>query len=861
MQRQAIFPFPIQLKYERERRAWSQEYVAAQVGCSVKTVVRWEKGETFPRPYYISQLCKLFEKRAEEFGLAPELAGYPLPSQRPQRADQSLSPPDNMPIAPHQTEASPASFQQMAVTYQHIYQDIEGLPPPTHPGVILQREQVVNALYTRLTQPDITAITITGIGGGGKSTLAALVHRHAWEQHHTNAGFFTAEPIWLTLNEHVTIADLLGTLFAILKKPLPDLSNLTPYNQAMTLLRALNTETHPRLIVLDQFEHVLNWQTGYTLPGCSGIGEWIDIINSQHCTYKWLLTSRLWPKGAHEYPPTFLQEYPIEGLRTIEGATLLRKQGVEAAQATQTELQIAVARCSGHSLSLSLLASLLRQNRNLSLPLLLENASYTQLWYGDIAHNLLDHIYMYQCNHLQQKLLFAFAIYRDAVPLEAVVAILSLNRKEERQLLSALRILLMQHMVQARGNALYDLHAIVAAYIRWKCMNGEEEQKKQNTLIAHAKAAQYYLQQATIFSPPSGQRRSFRQAQLFIEAAWHMCQAGQWQEAYHLIRREELYLLLRQWGKHTLLLELYLLLQPSDAWHPQQKQEAEICDHLGRIYGIVGKKDLALHYYKRALQIYEITGELQSKGKTLHHLGLLYESLGQMVQAQEFHEQALLISRGTGNRKEEANSLNGLGWAHHILGHQKTALHFCQQALSIHQSIGNRVGEADTLNALGLIYYKQQAMTRALACHTQALAIRQETGNRGGEGKTLNHLGLVYAHLEQTEKAQEYYTQSLRIRREIGDHHGEGAVLYNLSKLYFKGQQYDVALACLLLARKIFQEGQHSGYKGVQEWMGILQETIGRDAFVELQTQIGSKATQIVGQALAVTARKISSPG
>jgi len=61
------------------------------------------------------------------------------------------------------------------------FRGIIGLPPPTDPKTIEQREKVVKEVYDRLTQPGITAIALTGIGGIGKSTLAALIYRYAEE--------------------------------------------------------------------------------------------------------------------------------------------------------------------------------------------------------------------------------------------------------------------------------------------------------------------------------------------------------------------------------------------------------------------------------------------------------------------------------------------------------------------------------------------------------------------------------------------------------------------------------------------------------------------------------------------------------
>ena len=57
------------LKVERELHGWSQAKVAEAVGTNVRTVIRWEQGQSVPYPYYREQLCTLFGKNALELGL------------------------------------------------------------------------------------------------------------------------------------------------------------------------------------------------------------------------------------------------------------------------------------------------------------------------------------------------------------------------------------------------------------------------------------------------------------------------------------------------------------------------------------------------------------------------------------------------------------------------------------------------------------------------------------------------------------------------------------------------------------------------------------------------------------------------
>jgi hypothetical protein len=134
----------------------------------------------------------------------------------------------------------------------------------------------------------------------------------------------------------VTMDDLAGNLFEALGHMLPDLGTMSLQNQARVLLGALNTAELPRLIIFDQFENLLDWHTGHTLPDRPGVDEWIDALNSQHCTCRILLTTCFRPQGTREHPPTYLLEYPVRWLETSEGTELLFMPDLPIALRTYT---------------------------------------------------------------------------------------------------------------------------------------------------------------------------------------------------------------------------------------------------------------------------------------------------------------------------------------------------------------------------------------------------------------------------------------------------------------------------------------------------------------------------------------------
>jgi tetratricopeptide (TPR) repeat protein len=635
-------------------------------------------------------------------------------------ATTTIPVPPSMPtIIPPPQPANP----QSPVPIEASAGNITGSFPPTDPKTIQQRREVVEEVYAELTKPGINCIVLTGIGGIGKSTVAALVYKYAEEQREDGKGPFTAKALWITVEETTaTFSYLAETISAALGKSIPDVAKLPPQNQAAALFYVLNMPDHPHLIVINQFENLLDSQTGQASD--PGLGEWLDILNSRLCRCRVLLTSRPMPRGTQDYPPTHMQEYPVAGLATNEGVDLLRKQGVQVTQATEAELRTAVVRCAGHALSLELLASILRRNQSLSLHSLFNNPIYAQLWTGDIARKLLDFIYEQQLNDVQRQLLRAFSVYREPIPLEAAQVLLEVTASQT-QALDALNILLSQHLLQDIGKECYQLHAIVAEYARRRFVERDEQANKQALRAAHAKAARYYLQQAATSCPPPEKRRVIEDVKSLIEAFWQYCQAGQWQEAYDLVRQEGVFADLKDWGSNAILLELCQLFLPLDNWQPQPWQESDIYYYLGRAYEVLGQKKQAIGYYERALEINKREKNRQGEGAMLNNLGRVYKALGKQQEALSYYQQALAIRREVGDRGGEGATLWNMGALYFEQGHYDVALASLLLARDIFEEVQspNRDGVQSWIDALRRKVGEEQFTTLLAQVESQASQI------------------------------------------------------------------------------------------------------------------------------------------
>ena len=568
------------------------------------------------------------------------------------------------------------------------YRGIVGLPPPTDPRTIQQREHVVKEVFTKLIHTEISAIALTGIGGVGKSTLAALIYRHVEAQDRP----FQADPLWLTIDPAVTLTDLAGNLFEALGKPLPNLSNLAPQNQAVALFNALNTTDKRRLVILDQFENLLDWDTGFALADRPGVGEWLDIINSQQCACRILLTSRPCPVGTRKFPPTYMLEYPVRGLEVAEGVELLHNQGVRG---TEKELQAAVRRCDGHAFSLTLLASLIRDH-DMSLSTLFKDPS---LWTGDIATNLLDQIYRQRLSEVPRTLLKAFSVYREPVGLDAAQAIIT--EVPKTQVTPALKALRTQHLLEAVGEGRYQLQAIIADYAQDHFDESNEQANQKALRVAHARAAQFYLQLAETTCPPREQRRGISDIHDLVEAIWQKCQAEQWHEAYDLMEKEWILADLMRWGGYAILLELSQLLLSSAKWQTERSRVVRFYNNVSELYRVLGRMEQAQEFCNQALSYYKEVGDRRGESKALSNLAMVFIDLGRKDQARECYEQALNIYRETKDHSREGMALNGLAWIYRGFGQKEKALIYYQQALSIRREIGHYAGEAEIAKRIG----------------------------------------------------------------------------------------------------------------------------------------------------------------
>jgi tetratricopeptide (TPR) repeat protein len=752
-------------------------------------------------------------------------------------------------------------------------------------GYFVGRQIEQRKLREVLTGDKAKLAIVYGLGGFGKSTLAQrMIER-------TLTRFKLVHTIscksWQGLDFAMSgLADAFASVgYTRLKELLADKERrFTPEEYGQEVVKGLNEL--PALLVLDNFEDLLSWQTqedaaNATLkPTEAAVSEWLEAMLLAPGRGRILVTSRYNFVFTHtERHSQAIERIALDRLGYVEAIRLmgeyselakvpieerleLWKQGIDSPQVI--EWADAQRRQAG---------GLEGQNALLAL-----HGKFTsEMLLTDLYAGLPENA---------RVLLRRMAVYREALPIEFLNRQLTGSSKILRTLLD--RQLL--HITESRNSSdnptnLYSQHQSVQLF-GLERLKAEENQ--EGLIEAHHRAALHY----EFFADYTSNNVSD-----YVSAKDHFLAARQLKEAVRLVRalnpgldrlgywREALILnrdLNQRWRNDTFTItsssDLDLedradLLKSEADWMRRLGEvesaiplyeealefvlqiqdgqgERAILGNLGNAYFNLGQYERAIEFYEKSLQIAQKIGERQGQGAAYGNLGNVYDSLGQYERAIEFYEKSLQIAQEIGDWQGQGAVYGNLGIAYLNLGQYERVIEFQRRRLQIAQEIGDRQGQGNAYGNLGNVYDSLGQYERAIEFHQKSLQIAQEIGDRQGQGAAYGNLGLAYLNLGQYEQAIKFHIQRLNIADQISDRQGQGNAYGNLGLVYFSLGQYERAIEFHQQHLQIAQEiGDRRGQGNAYGNLGIAYFSLGQyERAIEFYQQHLQVAVEISDQ-------------
>jgi non-specific serine/threonine protein kinase len=193
-----------------------------------------------------------------------------------------------------------------------------------------------------------------------------------------------------------------------------------------------------------------------------------------------------------------------------------------------------------------------------------------------------------------------------------------------------------------------------------------------------------------------------------------------------------------------------------------------LCGALWRFWNVRGHLTLGREMLDKALRRDGAARPSLAKFDCLRGASSLALDQGDLAVSRSHAEHALTVAREIGDQQAVAQALNGLGMVASSAGEYPAARDFYEQSLTSAKEAGYDRGVAVAYNNLADVFMILGDYKAALPLLEEALVIQRRRGDHASQRVALINLAVLSTRTGDTRKARAYFVASLRLLRELG---------------------------------------------------------------------------------------------
>ena len=197
-------------------------------------------------------------------------------------------------------------------------------------------------------------------------------------------------------------------------------------------------------------------------------------------------------------------------------------------------------------------------------------------------------------------------------------------------------------------------------------------------------------------------------------------------------------------------------------------QQARSLRTIGAAYYGLSNYEKALQFFQHAQIVYERIGDKQGLADTYNNIAIIYsEVLGQRDEAMNYYRRALALAEKTGYKSRVAAILSNMANISAYKRDFKTATDQYERALKLYEELGNVSGQSAIYINLGDAYYEQGDLTGAESYWREALILAEQLGDTFYEATIFHNLSRIATEQGRYDKSLDFNRQSLALSKEF----------------------------------------------------------------------------------------------